>query len=236
MIESSPVTVNISSVSTPNDDFDKLVRGLQETPYEEERGFGFSPEMLEPTFASGYLIMKNTVRIQDYDPQSDTIQERDETRTELIPFRVNEEQGLLEVFSNKSDTKKVKTRLADLVDWDLTIHNIGFNLPVVYQYLRDGNHEISITSLRISNFSVDQMAKGSAHLNVFGDSEADTLVSDYGDDITHICAEVETKTDEVTIGFYNTGSIRFYNSLRDDEKMLREIESAIADSGGIIYE
>lgn len=236
MIETSPLTVNISSVSFPDGGFGKIVQKLQNTPYEKDRGFGFSSEILEPTIASGYLIMKNTTRVRDYNPETDEVQERDESRTDLIPFRIDKKNGFLEVFSNKSDTKKVKTRLADLSGWDLTIHSVEFNLPMVYRYLRNGDHNVSVTSLRISDFSVNQKARGSAHLKVFGDSEADTLISDYDNNITQICVEINTRTEDVTIGFYNTGTIRFYSNLREDEKMLREIKSILTDSGGIIYE
>jgi len=230
MIESSPFTANLSEIDLTREDYENLIEGIQNTPYTEERSFGFVPEATEKEYLSANLVFRTATTIPDINESTQEIEPIEQKRTDLIPFRLDFERGLLEVFSNKEDTRKLTTRLSGLADWGMTIEPLSLELAPLYQELSENSFALSITGLRIQDFSINEHTNGSYHLKVFEESEGERLLEKYNTDISYITVEFDVGRNDITIGLYQSGSIRFYSKSDEDEELLEHIKNMIVKS------
>lgn len=236
MIVSTPFTDNMSVIQNSGEISDKLIQGIESTSYTEEDGVGFSIDSVKQDSISAYLILKETRIIQDYNPSEGQVEEQNESRRVLIPFRVDWEYNMLEVFSDKDDTKKLITRLGNIVDWDLSISRVNLNLSDFYRQLQNSNYDTTTKSLRISDFSVSESTRGNVHLNVFDEDDASSLISEHYGDVSYLCLEFKMESEEVTVGFYNSASIQIYNNTTTETTLLQTIKNMIIESGGVVHE
>lgn len=227
MIESSPLTVNFAYTDITEEQVEMLVNKMKELDYNRERSYGFVIEETLPDEVSAYLVVTTPIKIQDYDEKQDEVVTKQVDKTELIPFRIDAQKNLLEVFSNQSDTTDVKTRLGEALEWDITISESPVNLAELYEEL-DGNlYDTEVTSLQISNFSVSDNTTGSYRAKVLDESEGKRLISNHQNDISYLAIEFETTTETATVGFYRSGSVRIYNNIEEEAKLLDYIKESL---------
>jgi hypothetical protein len=236
MIATTPFTDNVSIIKNAPEISNDILEGIESTPYREEDGVGFSIEFTDKHSVSAYLIRKETRIIQDYNPSEGQIEEQNESRRVLIPFRIDWQHNMLEVFSDKGDTKKVVTRLGNVVDWELTISRINLDLSEFYSQLQESKYETTTTSIRLSDFSVSEGTRGNVHLNVFEEDDVDNLVNEHEGDVSYLCSKFELGPEQVTVGFYNSASIQVYNNTNQEKRLIEDIKDIIIESGGIVHE
>lgn len=232
MIESSPYTVNLSTIELSQEDYDRLVDGIENTPYTDERSFGFIPETVEPDHLSANLVYRTATTIRDINESTQKIEDVEQKRTDLIPFSVDFSRGLLGVFSNKENTKKLVTRLSSLADWGISINPLSLNLAPIYEEITSSDYSAQITGLRISDFSINEYTNGSYHLNVYEEHEGERLLGEYASDVSYITVEYEMTHETVSVGFYDSGSVRVYSNSVEDEELFSHIKNTIASARG----
>jgi len=230
MIESSPFTANLSELRLSQEDYENLIDGIRDMPYTEDRSFGFVPETTEEGGLSANLVFRTATTIPDINESTQEIEPIEQKRTDLIPFEVDREKGILTVFANKEDTRKLTTRLSSLANWGLTTEPLSLNLDSLYHHISTGPYSSSITGLRIQDFSINQHTNGSYHLKVFEEHEGERLLEEYEDDVSYITVEFEVRGDSVTIGFYDSGSVRFYSKTDEDEELLEHVKNVVNES------
>jgi hypothetical protein len=227
MIEASPFTANISEMKLSREDYENLIEGIQTTPYTEERSYGFVPETTKEEYLSANLVFRTATTIPDINESTQEIETVEQKRTDLIPFRIDFEKQLLEAFANKEETQKLTTRLSSLADWGLTIEPLLLELSPLYDGLSSGEYDVKITGLRIQDFSISEYTNGSYHLKVFEEHEGERLLDEYGSDVSYITVEFEARENMITVGFYQSGSIRFYSKSTEDDELLENIKYLI---------
>lgn len=230
MIESSPFTANLSEIGLSREDYENLIDGIQGTPYTEDRSFGFIPETTEQDRLSGNLVFRTATTIPDINETTQEIEPVEQKRTDLIPFEIDYEKGILVVYANKEDTRKLTTRLSGLADWGLTIVPLSLNLRLLYQNLSSDTYSTSITGLRIQDFSINEHTNGSYHLKIFEEHEGERLLDEYETDISYITVEFEVREEPVTVGFYGSGSVRFYSKTAEDDELFEHIKNMIVET------
>ncbi|QSG10565.1 hypothetical protein HSBGL_0124 [Halapricum desulfuricans] len=230
MIESSPLTVNLVRADIDEDEYDELISGLKDMRYTRERSYGFSLESVGETMLSGHLVITTPTNIQEFDEESQSVVKKQIDRTELIPFRIDLANGFLEVFSNQDDVSKMKTRLGEASDWDIGLTEYPLDLSALYDGLIKKDKDLSIKSMKINNFSPDGNVTGSYHLKMFEGSEAENLLSDYGNNVSYLGAEFDNGTERVTVGFFRSGSIRLYSNSESDDQLLTTIKKAVNEA------
>lgn len=232
MIKSSPFTANLSAIELSQEDYERLIDGIENTPYTDERSFGFIPESVEPDHLSANLVFRTATTIQDINKSTQEIESIEQKRTDLIPFCIDYDRGLLGVFSNKEDTKKLVTRLSSIANWGISITPLSLNLTPIYEEISSEGYNAEITGLRISDFSINEYTKGSYHLNVFEEHEGQRLLRAYDGDISYITVEFEMNHGTVSVGFYNSGSVRIYSNSAEDDELFGHIKDVIVKVGG----
>jgi len=236
MIESSPLTVNFARTELGDNTFEDLVDGIGGLEYSRNRSYGFVIESLDPERVSAHLVITTPVKIQDYDEERQEIVDKQVDKTELIPFRIDVEHNFLEVFSNQSDTGEVKTRLGEAIGWDISITEAPINLAKLYDALSVSDYETEITSIQISNFSVDNNTTGSYRMKVFEESEGIKYVSEYQNDVSYLAVKFKNEVETATVGFYRSGSIRIYSNIENDSHLLDNIKMALNSSDEVMQD
>jgi hypothetical protein len=189
---------------------------------------------LDPERVSAHLVITTPVKIQDYDEERQEIVDKQVDKTELIPFRIDVEHNFLEVFSNQSDTGEVKTRLGEAIGWDISITEAPINLAKLYDALSVSDYETEITSIQISNFSVDNNTTGSYRMKVFEESEGIKYVSEYQNNVSYLAVKFKNEVETATVGFYRSGSIRIYSNIENDSHLLDNIKMALNSSDEVM--
>ncbi|WP_164471819.1 hypothetical protein [Halosimplex salinum] len=232
MIESSPCTANISTIDLSQEDYERLIEGIENTPYTDERSFGFIPETVEPNRLSANLVFRTATTIRDINESTQEIEDVQQKKTDLIPFSIDYDRTLLSVFSNKEDTKKLVTRLSGLADWGISINSLSLDLSSVYKEISTREYSAQITGLRISDFAINEYTNGSYHLNVFEEHEGQRLLREYTNDVSYVTVEYEMNHGTVSVGFYDSGSVRIYSKSTEDDELFSHVKDVIATVGG----
>ena len=230
MIKNSPFTANISDIAASGGTYSEIKDSIETTEYDEERAYGFVPEESEEGLLSAHLVIKRTTTITDFNQDTQEIENRKESQRRLIPFRVDFENEFLEVFSNKDDTQTVITRLADIAGWDIEINSLALDITSIYNQIKNGQYNTEISSVRLNDFSLNENTRGTCHLKVFDESEALRLLDEYRDQITFMTVKFQVQENPVSVGLYDSGSIRFYSKTKDDEKLLEFLKKQLHES------
>lgn len=230
MIKESPFTVNISDIAASKGTYSEIEDSIQTTEYNEERAYGFVPEESGEGLVSAYLVVKRTTTITDFNQDTQEIENRKESQRRLIPFRVDFENEFLEVFSNKDDTKTVITRLADIAGWNIEINSLALDITSFYDQIKGSQHTTEVSSVRLNDFSLNKNTRGTCHLKVFDEGEALRLLGEYRNQVSFMTVEFQVHGNSVSVGFYDSGSIRFYSKTEDDEALLESLKQQLHKS------
>ncbi len=225
MIESSPLTNNLLKIDVESSIFEELVNDIENTPYTEERTYGFVPEEFKENIISAYLIVKTPTKIRSFNEKSQEVEERDISRTSLVPFRIDLTNNFLEVFSNKQNVQQLRTRISQIASWDLSLENITLDLEELFEKLNNGRYEVCPNALRINNFSLNEYTNGNCYLEVYDKKELNRLLRKYGQDVSYMGAEFEIRKEKITVGFYKSGSVRLYSKSEEDEEILEYLKN-----------
>lgn len=220
MIEESPFTVNISDINASGRKYAEIEGSIRSTEYNEDRAFGFVPEESRKERVSAYLVIKRTTTVTDFNQDTQEIENRTESQRRLIPFRLDFANEFLEVFSNKDDTKIIITRLADIAGWDIGINRLTLDITSFYEQLNGDQYNTEVSSIRLNDFSLNQNSRGTCHLKVFDEGEAHRLLNEYRNQISFMSVEIQVQGNPISVGIYDSGSIRFYSKTEDDEVLL----------------
>ena len=231
MIVSSPLTNNISTVELSSDTYQLIQEGVEQKRFKENEKFGFVPESVGTEQTSAFLVIRTPTKIREFNPQTENVEERTTDQTDLIPFRVDFHSQLLEVFSNKEDVQKVELRLGQVANWDFSISDSSLDLPRVYEKLQSTVDDIRFKSLKIKDYAISENARGTYHPQIFDQREAARLVDKHQDGLTYFAAEFRLGQDEVTVGFYRTGSVQIYNNTKNTGELLEVIKTSVMNGG-----
>jgi hypothetical protein len=231
MEESSPLTDNLLHIKLSESDFEDAVTEMQSLDYTRERTYGFEVSEIHEDIVNSNLVITTPTKVQKFDEERGEVIEDTEKRTKVIPFRLDFKNNLLEVFSNKKDTKKVKTRISELAKWNVSISDIEIDVEDMRNLASNEGLDAEISSLKIDNFSLRENTEGNCFLNVYDEDETEDLISEYTDDISYISLSIEEKGEEIKIGIYRSGSIRIYSDANDDKKILRKIKKVLVRKG-----
>lgn len=232
MIENSPFTVNISNITASGGTYSRIKDSIRTTEYNERRAYGFLPEESREGLVSAYLVIKHTTTITDFNQDTQEIENRKESQRRLIPFRVDLKNEFLEVFSNKDDTKTVITRLADIAGWNIEINSLALDITSFYDQIKGGQYTTEVSSVRLTDFSLNENTRGTCHLKVFDEEEAIRLLNEYRNQISFMTLEFQVKGNPISVGFYDSGSIRFYSKTEDEEALLAFLKEQLYESMG----
>jgi len=227
MNETAPLTDNITKISVDSKR-DEFVEQLRDCSFDADRTYGFMIEKEGSESLSATLTSTSPTRIQTFDEEQGRLVTEDVIQTETTDFRVDFEREFLEVFANKEQNGEVINRLGQTTP-GLTVYDRSFNLAKLHNLLHESNLSISVNAVRINNFSLTENTNGNCYLNTYDDQTAKDIIHEYESDITHLSAVFTIDGEDVTVGFYRSGSVRIYSKTDKQGKLLEATKDLLTE-------
>jgi hypothetical protein len=225
MIGSPPFADNLSRIHLNELEDDELISQLQNQQYQRGDAYGFTVEEQEETLVSAYLLLTRPEVRQVFNEETQTVENREIQTVEKIPFRIDFKYGLLEIFADQDSVSNVTNKIGQLTNWETSIENAKFRPIDVLEDIQS-EYKTELTSVKISNYSVSESVVGDLSADV-GDQEAGLdLIDQYTENISYIGVRVETRSGEVTLGIYSSGSVLVYNELDNIVEVLDTIKKS----------
>lgn len=231
MFVSAPFTANLAEVSIEDRRLRAVADTLGRQSYDADRSRGFDIQKVESDRLSAHLLRSETVDVQQYDEATGELTDAAVETVAQIPFRLDFDRGLLEVFSNGRDTSRVLDALEDAVELQNAPRHAELDLAEVYQTLQEGEFDVSVTGLQVRNVSVDEHTSGSYRLSVADDAQAESHLAEYAGDVAYLGTTVAGPEGPVAVGFYDSGSIRAFSA--DAANVWESIKNRVADGSGM---
>lgn len=226
MIATAPLVDTISRVEFADTTYDDVALALQEAEYAEGDAAGFTTGTFREDAISGHLVVSSPTTVEAYDAGSGAVSEQEVDQTNLVPFRIDFANDLLEVFAGRSDARTVREHLGGLDGVSLTFQDFEIDVPGMYDALRDGDLDATVTSVRVRNFSPVAGTEGDCFLRVDDTADVDGIFDEYGDDVYFLGTKVVVGGASVTVGCYQTGAIQVYSSTDETAALLDALKGA----------
>lgn len=227
MITDSPLVDTVSTVDFEDTTYDDVALALQDAEYAEGDAAGFVTDTFRDDAISANLVVSTATTVEAYDAGSGAVSEQEVDRTELVPFRIDFENALLEVFGSRADARTVRDHLAALDGVDVTFEEYTIDVASLHEHLQNGGLDATATSLRIRNFSPIEQTEGDCFLRVEEPADVGSLLEEYGDDVYFLGTELGVDGETVTVGFYRSGAIQVYSSTDATEDLLEALKAAV---------
>jgi hypothetical protein len=231
MFVSAPFTANLADVPIEDHRLRAVADTLGRQSYDADQSRGFDIQKVESDRLSAHLLRSETVDVQQYDEASGELTDAAVETVAQIPFRLDFDRGLLEVFSNGRDASHLLDALEDAVELQSAPRHAELNLAAVYQTLQEGEFDVSVTGLQVRNVAVDEHTSGNYRLSVADDAQAASYVTEYAGDIAYLGTTVAGPDGSVSMGFYDSGSIRAFST--DAASVWESIKNRVADGSGM---
>lgn len=227
MIADSPLVASLSRVDFGDTSYDDVALALQNADYAAGDAAGFATDTFQNDAISANLVLAAATTVEAYDASTGDVAEREVEQTELLPFRLDFANDLLEVFGSRADARTVQDHLADLDGVSVSFDPLEIDVDDLHDSLRGSSLDVTVTSLRVRNFSPVEHTSGDAFLRIEEDADVAGLLADYGDDVYFLGTELGVGGETVTVGFYDSGAIQVYSKTDQTENLLGTLKNAV---------
>lgn len=227
MIANSPLVDTLSAVQFANTTYDDVALALQNAEYSEDAGGGFATDTFQEDAISGHLVVSSATTVADYDAGTGAVSEQEVNGTELVPFRLDFANDLLEVFASRADARTVQKHLRSLDGVDVSFDDYAIDVASLYDTLAASDLDVTPTSVRVRNFSPIEHTEGDCFLRVDEAAAVDDLLDEYGSNVYFLGTTLRHAGDDLTVGFYGSGAIQLYSKTERTEDLLAALKDAI---------
>lgn len=227
MITDSPLVDSLSRVDFENTTYDDVALALQNADYAEGDAAGFATDTFQNDAISANLVLDAATTVEAYDASTGDVAQREVEQTELVPFRLDFANDLLEVFGSRADARRVQQHLTDLDGVSASFQPLEIDVGGLHDALRATSLDVTVTSVRVRNFSPVAHTSGDAFLRVEEDADVAGLLADYGDDVYFLGTELGVGGETVTVGFYDSGAVQVYSKTDQTESLLATLKDAV---------
>ncbi|MGM0372725.1 MAG: hypothetical protein ACQEQJ_09535 [Halobacteriota archaeon] len=234
MLDSGPFTVNLATIGIDDSQFKAVTDTLGKAAFGADGATGFEIEGVQSDRVTARLLRSRPVEIQSYDTDTGELVDEEVQTVESIPFRLDFDRQRLEVFSNGRDTRAVASAIQQRIDLGQPPVQLGLDLAGVYDAATETDWDVSVSSLQVRNLAIDEQATGSYRMAIPEGSQADSYIADYAGDISYLGTTFERAGSAVSVGFYESGSIRFFSASDANEELWETIGTEIQAHGATV--
>lgn len=230
MIGSPPFANNLSRIYLNELEAFEFVNLLRDTEYEKGEAYGFAVEEVAKSLVTAYLLLTRPEVRQVYDEETQSVEEQEIKTVEMIPFRVDFEYGILEVFADKNSVSNVINKIGQLTNWETTIETANFHPRDVLSAIEQ-KYEAELTSVKISNYTLSDSVVGDLSVDIGDQVAGRNLVEEHAGNLAYLGVRIKTDNGSVTVGVYDSGSVVIYNDIDGSTAILDLIKkSAVGGS------
>lgn len=204
----------LSTFNLPDkDNLAKLLQGLNEVPYTDERGFGFENVDADDDLISATLIKRNATYIYDYDAQSKEMVKRQIMLFSEISFEIDLEHNVLSVFGQAIYFTQLRSALRNALTFNYEIGHTNLSPYHIYTTLLKKGVKVTFQSLCIEKFVYNNGISGKLIGQVIDDTVATELVETYKTDVNKALLKINID-DEHGFGLQvaNNGAVKFHST------------------------
>lgn len=227
MIAAAPLVDTVATVEFTDTTYDDVALALQNAEYADGDAAGFTTDTFQEAAISGHLVVSSPTTVDAYDAGSGAVSEQEVDQTNVVPFRIDFANDLLEVFAGRADARNVREHLDALDGVSLSFADFEVDVPSLYDDLQDSDLDATVTSLRVRNFSPIEGTEGDCFLSVEDTADVAGLLEDYGEDVYFLGTELAVDGDSVTVGCYQNGAIQVYSSTDEPAALLDSLKTAV---------
>jgi hypothetical protein len=227
MIANSPLVDTLSTIEFTDTTYDDVALALQNAEYADGDAAGFATDTFQQDAISANLVVSSPTTVEAYDAGTGDVSEQEVDRTELVPFRIDFANGLLEVFASRADARTVQEHLGALDGIDATFGDYTIDVASLHEALQASDLDATPTSVRIRNFSPVAHTEGDCFLRLDGDADVDGLLDEYGSNVYFLGTKLAHDGQELTLGYYQSGAVQLYSKTDATEDLLDRLKGAI---------
>jgi hypothetical protein len=224
VITESPFNANLAIIEPGKDNYQTALEGINGLQFTEDRSYGFNISESKDLAISGHFVEKTPVKTETFDETTQHVVDKEIEQTLLIPFQLDFNIGLLCIFSDQSDTNKLVSRISEASDFSFHITETQLPIDRVYTNLQEREWVVDVSSIRIQNFEAEKGISGTYTIKDAGDVRIRELIESHSSDITILRANIKTPSQQATFGFFQSGTVRLYSSLEEENPLWRDIK------------
>ncbi len=225
---SSPLTVNYKKLIYLDEKlYYELINLFEKTPYNPKRRSGFLIKNQEINSVQCYFIYEKPIFYTIYDVSNNSIKKEKSIRKDVVEFLIDKKNHLIEIYSNKQNSKRLLNEIGKLSKFSLAISDITFNPKQIIKKFEDEKINFVIRSLKIRDFIIKKRIIGTYYIRSIENNEAKEIINENNHNISYFGIQLKIEKKLLTIGIYRSGNLRLFNKIENIENSLEELKKLI---------
>ncbi|MCZ7393147.1 MAG: hypothetical protein ABOK23_08725 [Candidatus Methanoperedens sp.] len=204
-----------------------IIKKIKENEYSKSKGEGFAIKEIGENIIYANYIFQYPSFINKFDDESLDIKKEKIINKAVISFSIDFSHNLIVVFSNSSNARRLLTELGKITDFEMPIEDVNFSPLNLLPKFKKSNNILNITSLRIRNFKFNQKLSGTFWVRILEQQTAKELIDNYSGEIIYMGASTKFDGRNVSMGFYENGSLMIFDKLNNLYDIIDEIKNIL---------
>jgi hypothetical protein len=204
----------LSTFNIPDEDgLAKLMKGLNDMPYTDERGFGFESIEADGDLISAILIKRNATYIYEYDAQSKEMVKRQIMLFSEISFEIDLEYHVLSVFGQAIYLTQLRSAFRTALNFNYEVGHTNLSPYHIYTTLLKKDVQVTFQSLCVEKFVYNNGISGKLIGQVIDDAVATELVETYKTDVNKALLKINIDDEHgFSLQVANNGAVKFHST------------------------
>jgi len=201
-----------------------IIPKIIKNEYSSSKGEGFSINEIGENVLYGKYIYQYPSFINKFDENKLEIEKEKIIYKSIVNFSIDISYKLITVFSNKSGAHRLLTELGKIFDFEISIDDVNFSLPNLLLKFKEYNKNFNVNSIRIKNYKFNSQLTGTIWVKILEQQILEDLLSSYSGEIIYVGVSVTIDNRDISLGFFENGSLRIYNKVDDLYDIIDEIK------------
>ncbi|HEY5588546.1 MAG TPA: hypothetical protein VIK86_06280 [Candidatus Paceibacterota bacterium] len=163
------------------------------------------------TIIDGYYVTYFNSKELVFNQEMDSLETVLVRKNTVVPFSINIEKNILDVWSSKNNTNKLVSQIGILLNHQVIIESIIINLEKIVSNLSEKN--IKIGKIKIDNYPIESDIIASCMFDLKNHSDPLSIVKKYSKNLIQLALVVVNENkDLLTMMIYKNGSVVVYKS------------------------
>lgn len=175
------------------------------------------PNEVTETIIDGYYVTYFNSKEIVFKQETNSLQTVVVRKNIVVPFSIDMENNILDVWSNKNNANKLVSKIGILLNHQIVVESIAINLEKIAKNLSGKN--IKIGKIKIDNYPIESDIIASCIFDLKNHSCPLSVVKKYSKDLIQLALVVSDEDkDLLTMMIYRRGSVVVYKA-KDDISM-----------------
>lgn len=160
-----------------------------------------------------------------YDEKKGSIEEIIVRKNVIVPFSIDIDNNLLDIWSNYANANKLIARLGLLLKHNIYIESINIDIKRIISKLGDSN--LKVSNVKIENYILENDIIANCVFDLKNHSNPKEILEKYEKNLVKLTLSILNNDESTTIIIYKSGSVVIYKSRKEISletlEMIRDI-------------